>query len=561
MTMWEGKTLNENAKRDYESGTHYTRKNIGDLIASIVVGARGKHLLLSYRDQAFPDETTIHGLFKERFEKSGVKGIDVEYGMIRNDPARGGKHARELLFIGSGPLKAKASQEHAATETQEVHAALVGVPCEVQDTRTTGGHPIHTRIPCLGGVVLLSSEAAQAGDKRFRFILTHIGTNRNGDHFTVEELKTAAETAVGRKVDLSHSQEFRDIVGGIVEAKYVDDGENSRVECVGELFTEDSEPARLAYKLMKRGIVSHVSMECDYQEGECSVCGKRIKNKAEYCVHLKNYKGRTYQDKPVYEILHGITFTGMGLLDREGADERAEIKQVANLGAGGSGLGSGLNDLTVPNTKSQTPQTIERSEAMADEKEKQKKGAEDGPPDPAGMSEADKDKLIKKQQGEIDKLSAQVSELQRKLDEAEATRKAALRRTKAEKLLALWEEAGRDFGDETSRTAEIERLMKMSDETFAATEETVSAFAAGKKKPKKEEEDPDFVEEGEEEDPKQKKKNPFPPKKGKSQGALKTDAGQRPHDSSDPKPQSLQDKLTTGFVAAYKDRVGLPSEE
>ena len=26
MTMWEGKTLNENAKRDYESGTHYTRK-------------------------------------------------------------------------------------------------------------------------------------------------------------------------------------------------------------------------------------------------------------------------------------------------------------------------------------------------------------------------------------------------------------------------------------------------------------------------------------------------------------------------------------------------------
>jgi len=38
MTMWEGKQLNENAKRDYESGTHYTRKNIGELIEGILSG-------------------------------------------------------------------------------------------------------------------------------------------------------------------------------------------------------------------------------------------------------------------------------------------------------------------------------------------------------------------------------------------------------------------------------------------------------------------------------------------------------------------------------------------
>jgi len=539
MTMWEGKKLNENARRDYESGTRYTRDSIGDLIADIVRHAGGKHLMLSYRDQAFPDEETIHGLFKERFENARVKGIEVEYAMIRGEPESGGKHAKELVFIGSEPVKTKANQEHAASEALEVLAASVGVPREVHDARTTGGHPIHTRIPCLGGVVLLSAEAAKAGDKRFKFILTHIGTNRNGDNFTAEELKQAAETAVGRKVDLSHSQEFRDIVGGIVEAKYVDDGDNSRVECVGELFTEDSEPARLAYKLMKRGIVSHVSMECDYQEGECSVCGKRIKNKAEYCVHLKNYKGKSYQDKPVYEILHGITFTGMGLLDREGADERAEIRQVASH-----------------NTSEQGDQS------MADEKEKQKKGAEDGPPDPAEMSDTEKTKLIKKQQGEIEKLSGQVEELQRKLDEAEAARKASIRRSKAEKLLSLWEEAGRDFGDDTTRTAEIERLMKMSDEAFGATEETVSAFAAGKKKPKNEEDDPEAEDDPDEEDPKDKKKNPFAPKKkGKSQGSMRSDAGQTPHDSTDPKPLDLQGKLTTGFMAAYKDRAGILATE
>lgn len=510
MTMWAGKKLNDNVKHDYESGTHYTRQNIGELIEGIVQGARGKHLLLSYRDQAFPDEATIAGLFKARFKQAAVKGIEVEYAMIRGETERGGKHAKELLFIGSGPLKSKAS---------------------------AGPSAIHTRITGQVSFETLEAEAAKSGDKRFKFILTHVGTNRNGDNFTPEELKKAAETAVGRKVDLSHSQEFRDIVGGIVTAKYVDDGANSRVECEGELFTEDSESARLAYKLIKRGIVSHVSMECDYQEGECSFCGKRIKNKAEYCVHLKNYKGRTYQDKPVSEILHGITFTGMGLLDREGADERAEIKQVAS-------------------------HTTNKGVAMADEKEKPKKqGAEDDPPDPAEMSDAEKARLIKKQQAEIDKLTSQVEDLQRKLDEAEASRKAVMRRTKAERLLSLWEEAGRDFGDETTRTAEIERLMKMSDEAFAATEETVSTFAAGKKKaPDDEEMDPEA--DPEEEDPKDKKKNPFPPKKkGKSQADLKSDAGRRPSNSPDPKPQDLQSKLTTGFMAAYKDRAGIADRE
>jgi len=177
------------------------------------------------------------------------------------------------------------------------------------------------------------------------------------------------------------------------------------------------------------------------------------------------------------------------------------------------------------------------------------------------MSDAEKNKLIKKQQGEIDKLTSQVEDLQKQLDEANAAKKAVVRRSKAEKLLALWEEAGRDFGDDTTRTAEIERLMKMSDDAFAATEETVSAFAAGKKKPKDEEVDPE-ADNPDEEDPKEKKKNPFAPKKkGKSQGSMRSDAGQTPHDSTDPKPQDLQGKLTTGFLAAYKDRAGIPASE
>jgi hypothetical protein len=101
----------------------------------------------------------------------------------------------------------------------------------------------------------LSVDAAQGTDKQFKFILTHVGTNRNGDHFAPDELREAAKTAVGKKIDLSHSQEFRDIVGGIVEAKYVEDGDNSGPRAVptphGPVVTEP--PAAMQRGCSPRG--------------------------------------------------------------------------------------------------------------------------------------------------------------------------------------------------------------------------------------------------------------------------------------------------------------------
>mgnify|MGYP001496364951 CR=1 FL=1 len=110
----------------------------------------------------------------------------------------------------------------------------------------------------------------------------------------------------------------------------MEDETDGRVECVGELFTADTPTAALAHKLMKRGIITQVSMECDYETGECSICGKTVASKNDYCVHLRKSKGAEYQGKPVFEILHGVTFTGLGLLDRKGADENARITQVAS---------------------------------------------------------------------------------------------------------------------------------------------------------------------------------------------------------------------------------------
>jgi len=519
MTMWEGKELRDNARKDYQSSTRYTRETIEKLIADVVRGAGGKHLLLSYRDKAYPDEKTIRGFFQDRYKKTRVTGIDVQYGMIRNDPESGGKYARELVFVGSEPMAAKASVETIVASTAEPPN-------------------FHMRFTAELDTEALSAEASKPGDKRFKFILTHVGTNRNGDHFTADELRQAAKSAVGRKIDLSHSQEFRDIVGGIVEARFVDDGENSRVECVGELFAEDSEPARLAYKLMKRGIVHHVSMECDYQQGECSVCGKKVKSKADYCPHLKNFKGKAYQGKPVFEVLHGVTFTGMGLLDREGADEKAEIRQVAAQANDNSG-----------------------GRSMGDEKNKQSRAAED-PVDPTELSDAEKVKLIKKLQGDVERLTKETETLQQKLDEANASQRRMVRKAKAEKLLADWQEAGREFVDDATRTAELERLMKLTDEGFDATEAAVQAFAAGKKKKDDAAEDPP-EDDPDAEDPPTGKKPPFPfqKKKPKKQASMAAQAGAQsgtPAASTDGG-GSLQERLTAGFLAAYKDRLG--SEE
>lgn len=286
-------------------------------------------------------------------------------------------------------------------------------------------------------IKVAAADGPESTDKRFSFILTYVGTNANGDHFTPDELRKAAVSAIGKKIDLSHAQEIRDIVGAIVESKYVEDGDASRVECVGELFTGDSESARLAYKLMKRGIVANVSMECAYAEGECSFCGSKHTSRANYCVHLRNYKAASYHDKPVFEILHNITFTGVGLLDVDGADPGAVIQQVA----------SKENEMDLEQMKARIAE-LEAQLAAAEEKAK-----------------ADKAEL-----------EAQVATLQAKVDELEGEKKAIARKARAEQLVETWQKKGRKFADDEAKAAELSKLEGMDDTALEALESAVASL-------------------------------------------------------------------------------------
>jgi adenine-specific DNA-methyltransferase len=340
-------------------------------------------------------------------------------------------------------------------------------------------------------------------------------------------------SAVNKKIDLKHSQDFTDIVGGISGADYIEDAQSQRVECVGELYSRDSGNAQLAYKLMKRGIITHVSMECDYEQGECSVCGKLVASKDQYCTHLRKFKGGEIQGKPVYEILHGVTFTGVGLLDRKGADENARIIQVA------SEKGSDEEPTGGPSMDDD----LKQAAAKEDPAEGAKKApAPDGgggggnppvPDDPAALKAR-----VKELEKENKDLKQQVSDLQKQVQELEAEKQAAAHRARAQKLIRKLEKQGLSFGTDDEREQELFRLAALSDDAFAATEaayERVAAAKAPEPEPKKE---PAQAAQASKKDP-----------------PLKTDAGVRPLDVDDKK-STLESQLKDGFMQAYRDRVG-----
>ncbi len=513
MTYWDGLTIRADTKvKNYETDHEtITRGNVSGFFQEFLGNATHiPHWLISYRDHAYPNEQQMKKIIGGLGRQSRMKSKDHKYSITskHGEPSR----PKERLFICL-----KKGQSHA-----DVRRAEKPVPMAAAANIHTS-IPVEIRLDENPGLNAEAMGGGVPGDPRFTFILCRTGSNRNGDHFTNEELSARHMTAVNKKVDLQHSQEFGDIVGGIVTADYLEDETGGRVECMGELYTGDTPNAQLAYKLMKRGIITQVSMECDYEEGECSVCHKRFKSKADYCTHLRKFKGRELDGKHVFEILHGVTFTGLGLLDRKGADENARILQVASV---------------------QEPSAPHQSQGDSTMDEKTKKP--DVPP---------ADTTTKQQEGnpapgkELEKenrqLKAQVAELQKRIQELEAEQKAAAAKTRASQLIAKLEKQGMDFGEE--RDNELGRLAELSDDAFAATEAAYEKMAKSRK-------------EGARPEPETGKEPDGRKSKASDDSPMRTSATVRPHDVDDRK-LSLEDRLKNGLMAAYNNRVGNESNK
>jgi adenine-specific DNA-methyltransferase len=522
MTYWKGLTLKADTKVKYYETDHetVTKSNATAFFQTFLASAKHiPHWLISYRDHAYPNEQEMKKIIGGLGRDSRMQSKDHHYSITsRHGDA---SHAKERLFVCRRSAGAKSGETPRPAPLSAATNFHTTIPVEV----------------LLDGEDALSAEAMRTGpdgDPQFTFVLCRTGTNKNGDHFTAEELSGRYMTAVNKKIDLQHSQDFADIVGGIVGADYLEGENGGRIECVGELYVQESEHARLAHKLMRKGIIAQVSMECDYAEGECSICGKRVKSKNDYCPHLRKMKGGESGGKPVYEILHGVTFTGLGLLDRKGADENARILQVASQQQGND-PSKGDSDMD-----DKTKKSDDKASGAAKEKP-----AGDAPDNGGGD---DSQKRIAELEKENKALKAQVAELQKRIEELEAERQAAANKSRARNLLAKLEKQGVDFGGDDEREMELKRLTELSDEAFAATE---AAFSRMVRKAKAE------AEAKEEKADKPEKKEEA---KAETDPPMRSDAGVRPRDVDDRK-TSLEDKLRDGFMAAYESRVGAAANE
>jgi adenine-specific DNA-methyltransferase len=141
-----------------------------------------------------------------------------------------------------------------------------------------------------------------------------------------------------------------------------------------------------------------------------------------------------------------------------------------------------------------------------------------------------------------------VAELQKRIEELESEQKAAACRSRAKKLLTRLEKKGLTFASDEERESELKRLTEMSDEAFAATE---AAFERMTRDAKAEKGDPPAGQDDE---------NGKKSAKDDASQPLRSDAGVRPKDVDDRK-LSLEDRLRSGFIAAYRNRIGEDSDE
>ena len=169
--------------------------------------------------------------------------------------------------------------------------------------------------------------------------------------------------------------------------------------------------------------------------------------------------------------------------------------------------------------------------------------------DDGGGGTAPDDKTrLKELERENKELKQQVLALQKQLEELEAEKKAAANRSRAQKLLRKIEKSGLAFESDEDREQELSRLAGLSDDAFAASEAAFERMM--KAGPRAHADDKDRGAGAE----------TAKASSGGDDPPLRSDAGVRPKDVEDKK-TSLEDRLKSGFMAAYRQRVATATGE
>jgi hypothetical protein len=154
------------------------------------------------------------------------------------------------------------------------------------------------------------------------------GANDNGDFFSHEELIKKYKTFIGKAAFVDHDNENVEKARGIIlDAVY-----NQKGKFVELLKAVDKK----AYPELARGIelgyITDTSMGCRCGYSLCSVCQNKAVTEDDFCNHIINYKGTTYNGLPVFEDNRDIEFFEDSFVC-QGADKNAKImERVASKG-------------------------------------------------------------------------------------------------------------------------------------------------------------------------------------------------------------------------------------
>ncbi|MDP2361951.1 MAG: DNA adenine methylase [bacterium] len=592
MVKGEGRTPNaDSVTRMEKTQGDLTKANIAAFFGEVFAAA--EHIpdwILSYRDHSYPSEAELQEVFEKAGREFRLETKDFSYGSLAGknrdqDPAK----AKEYLFVGTAkkdeaakPDKTSVPKEDDVKDKTPVDAAAIAAmqAAAADKSRMTARLDV-------GRLVAVAEAKPEGGeDHEIAFVLCHAGTNKNADHFTVEELKKAAPTAAGVKIDLKHGQKAQDIVGKTESAAF-EEAEGGRVVCAGKLFTGSDELAAKARKLIHEELITKVSMECSYVKGECSICGHTHTTAADRCEHLKKQKGQKVEGKDCFEILREVTFTGAGLLEgNEPADPKADITSMASEPDGrmrASSFGGEVpgraeaqsetvkqvlvqqeirEDMwrtqdafhSVVNTLvaqfAAEAATLEETstkirQAASDTADRviqilttisKETGSMEQSKEQAASQKALKDMTPEELLKHAEELAAQNTDLAGKVQAAE-DEKAKTEATKAaEALVVLMEKKGQTFADDAARQAEIERLAGLSDEARKAIADTLSQLPDKEAAPSEDASNTQAV-------------------MAAGTGALRANASATPPTEGDPEPKDLKTKLQVGFNAAYEERV------
>lgn len=151
------------------------------------------------------------------------------------------------------------------------------------------------------------------------------GPNNNGDYFSADELRRAYHTFNSRGVFVNHqSDDVEKCRGRIVQADLIDRPGECYVTLV--LGVDERAFPQLA-RSIRKGYVRDVSMGATVKYSHCSVCNNQAYNERQYCQHLANYKGASFQGRKVYEDNRDVNFFEISFVV-DGADPDAKILEL-----------------------------------------------------------------------------------------------------------------------------------------------------------------------------------------------------------------------------------------